>query len=228
MARVQPSPSANVGNQSKYLVFIVGPTGRGKSKAIENMNPDTTMIFNVENKPLPFKGAAKFKHQYIELDPEKVITYFNGLASNTEIESVVLDSLSAWSDEMYRVSRKNFKGWDVVNNYNAKLYELFSAMQASNKHVFVLGHPEITNTAHGETVKALKVKGKEWEGVTERVASIVLYATVEADGQGNNKYFFQTQTDGMTSAKSPPGMFDSYLIPNDYALVLEAINQYQL
>ena len=40
------------------------------------------------------------------------------------------------------------------------------------------------------------------------------------------EYFFQTNTDGVTSAKTPMGMFDKQLIPNDIVTVLEKVEEY--
>jgi hypothetical protein len=40
------------------------------------------------------------------------------------------------------------------------------------------------------------------------------------------EYFFQTNTDGVTSAKTPMGMFDEQLIPNDIVTVLKKAEEY--
>jgi len=40
------------------------------------------------------------------------------------------------------------------------------------------------------------------------------------------EYFFQTNTDGVTSAKTPMGMFDEQLIPNDIVEVLKKVEEY--
>jgi len=46
-------------------------------------------------------------------------------------------------------------------------------------------------------------------------------------GEDNNtSYYFSTQTDGSSTAKSPKGMFEEKLIPNDLSLVAESINSY--
>ena len=43
-------------------VLIVGDSGSGKSTGIENLDPASTFLINVANKPLPFKG---WKNKYI-------------------------------------------------------------------------------------------------------------------------------------------------------------------
>lgn len=215
-----------VNNEFHPLIFVVGATGRGKSTGIRNMNPDTTVIINTENKPLPFPGATKFTRHLKTQEPYKAIEYIDQLAKREDIESIVLDSFSAWGDSMYKLARSTEKGWDVQNLYNARMQDLFDAAKSSNKYVFFIGHPEIVETSDGATVKSVKVKGNEWKGVTEKEATIVLYAEMEADGLGNNRYFLRTQSDGINNAKSPMGMFDTYEIENDYAKVVEAVKKY--
>ena len=51
--------------------------------------------------------------------------------------------------------------------------------------------------------------------------SIVL-KTVVNDGQ----YFFSTRNNGMDTVKTPIGMFDSEMIPNDLAMVDKVIREY--
>jgi hypothetical protein len=40
------------------------------------------------------------------------------------------------------------------------------------------------------------------------------------------EYSFITQSDGMTTAKSPRGMFETLEIPNDLKFVINKINEY--
>lgn len=38
------------------LIGIVGQSGSGKSTAVKNLDPKSTVIINITGKPLPFKG----------------------------------------------------------------------------------------------------------------------------------------------------------------------------
>src|ERR1043166_1747062 len=40
-------------------VLIIGQSGSGKSTSLRNLNPKTTFIINVLDKPLPFKAFRK-------------------------------------------------------------------------------------------------------------------------------------------------------------------------
>jgi hypothetical protein len=86
--------------------------------------------------------------------------------------------------------------------------------------VYFLHHTE-TDPNTGE-VKA-KTVGKMIDQylTLEGCFDIVLLA--EADNEGHH---FVTQTDGMTTAKSPEGMFPSLKIPNDLGIVDKAIRDY--
>ena len=41
------------------FVGIIGDTGSGKSRSILNLDPKSTIVISVLNKPLPFKSANK-------------------------------------------------------------------------------------------------------------------------------------------------------------------------
>lgn len=41
------------------VTFILGHSGSGKSYAMRNLNPETTALYNVMGKPLPFRGKFK-------------------------------------------------------------------------------------------------------------------------------------------------------------------------
>jgi hypothetical protein len=55
---------------------------------------------------------------------------------------------------------------------------------------------------------------------------MVLFTEVKRDKEGNVRYVFQTNSDGITSAKTPMGMFKDAYIDNDIAVVIEAAKKY--
>jgi len=71
------------------------------------------------------------------------------------------------------------------------------------------------------------VQGKVHEGAIEKEFLMVLFTEVRKNEKTEEmEYFFQTNTDGVTSAKTPMGMFDEQLIPNDIVTVLEKAEEY--
>lgn len=96
---------------------------------------------------------------------------------------------------------------------------------ADQKVAFLLGH--IESEKMGRDLKQkLKVLGslahkQNIEGKME----VTLYTHVQEE-DGEIKYYFRTRTNGLDTCRSPEGMFEGDLIPNDLNLVLEAIQSY--
>lgn len=209
----------------KPLTIIMGRSGLGKSFSIRNLNPETTVIFNTELKPLPFRGSNAFKNVYLE-EPDRLFSYISQVYSRDDIEVIVIDSFSAWSEALMRQCRQNFKNYEIFNQYNSMISNLMQLLKKSPKQVFLIGHEEVVNLPSGETITSMKVQGKIWEGLLEKEAVIVMHCAMTADGEGANQYYFETQSNGSTNAKSPAEMFADFRIPNDLNLINEAIKEY--
>jgi hypothetical protein len=79
----------------------------------------------------------------------------------------------------------------------------------------------------GAQYKKVMTAGKQLDRIVlESMSSVVLFTEVKVDGKGKNEYMFQTQTDGVSTAKSPEGMFEDFLIPNDLLEIKNAMNKY--
>ena len=55
---------------------------------------------------------------------------------------------------------------------------------------------------------------------------IILYATCSKGANGVMEYNFVTNNNGIFPARSPIGMFDDIMIPNDLGLVSDKVNEY--
>ena len=210
-------------------VAIVGRSGTGKTSSLEQLPEDKTLILNVENKRLPFK--TKFKHEYRIKDYRKLIGDNNegmlvsGIKSD-KFDYIVIDSFTTWAEMVLDFAKKYETGYDIYNRYNDEVSKLMNVIKfQESKIIFVLGIPENVEGMDGLIEKRLKVAGKQWEGSIEKEFPIVFYTSTRKDEEKMN-YFFETQTDGVTSAKSPRGMFESELIPNDLNQVANTIKNY--
>lgn len=210
-------------------VAIVGRSGTGKTSSLEQLPDDKTLILNVENKRLPFK--TKFKHEYRIKDYRKLIgdnnegMLISGIKSD-KFDYIVIDSFTTWAEMVLDFAKKYETGYDIYNRYNDEVSKLMNIIKfQESKIIFVLGIPENVEGMDGLIEKRLKVAGKQWEGSIEKEFPIVFYTSTRKDEEKMN-YFFETQTDGVTSAKSPRGMFDSELIPNDLNQVANTIKGY--
>jgi len=84
----------------------------------------------------------------------------------------------------------------------------------------------VTQPTGGEyNTRRIKVQGKQHEGCIEKELLMVLFTEVRK-GENSIDYCFQTNSDGVTSAKTPLGMFDDLYIPNDLNEVIKACNAY--
>ena len=216
------------------LILVVGESGRGKSRGVKNLDPDTTAIINVEGKTLPFKEAKNFKQIPYDvsnpkaslIDSIKTISDF----PLDKVSVVVIDSLSKWSDDLYVYAKEAFRTsrnkYEIPEFHNQAIKELLDIAKASPQVVIMTGHPDMTQTSLGDTTLNMAVMGGKWKGKLEREATIVFYANVKKNDEGKTEWFFETQSNGVTTAKSPEGMFDSLEIPNDYAFVLDKVKKY--
>lgn len=209
----------------KPLVIVMGRSGFGKSTSIRTLDPKTTVVFNTELKPLPFKGAGKFRNVYLE-NQSDLPKYIARSQTKDDVEVIVIDSFTGWTEELMKECRMKNKGYDVFNSYNSTIRDLMKQLKKSTKQVILLGHEDITQLDNGQTVIAMKVEGQVWRGVLEKEAVVVLHSVMDSDGEGNNTYYFETQSDGSTNAKSPMEMFEDFRIANDLNLVVTKIDEY--
>jgi hypothetical protein len=202
-----------------YKVLILSQSGKGKTFSARNLDPQKTGFINIENKPLPFRAPFKYHGK-----PKAYTGALNALrdySANPEIETIFVDSLSAFSDLLLEEMREKYKGFDIWSNYNTKIAEFLKLVKLAEKEVFVTGHYEILNI-EGAPEKRAKVKAKEWEGLIEKEFTVVLYADSKFK-DNKNEHFFVTQGDGL-SAKCPPDLLDNLTkIPNDCKVILEKI-----
>ncbi len=210
-----------------YKILLVGASGRGKTYSFREMNRDTTLFINVENKPLPFKG--NFKNHVVPNTPAEVLNALVEGSKNPNINCIIVDSFSAYVDMLMAEARATKRGFDVFNYYNENIGKFNDYVKKVKKEVFVTGHYEIISDELGSSKeRRLKVKGKEWEGVVEKDYTIVLFAESKPKENSRPEHYFTLVNDGTNSAKCPPEILgESVLsIPNDAKLVFDKIQEF--
>lgn len=215
----------------------MGQSGRGKTTSLRNLDPERVALFNTEMKPLPFPNNQKkweARNTYLgkwdknmkPLSPYILFDYLIQLREREDIEVVVIDSFTSWTDHVAEECVKKFgKSFEVWSEYARQITMLFDLLKSSGKYCFLIGHDEVVQI-EDQATKRLKVGGKKWEGMCEKEALVVLYSTVSRDEEGKLRYVFQTQTDGVTSAKSPMGMFEEFEIDNDLQMIVERMKAF--
>lgn len=194
-------------------VLILGESGSGKSCSLRNFNKEELAIYNVAGKPLPFRK---------ELNVANNVTY-SQIESNLKKGNfktyVIDDSQYLMAFEMFdRAKEIGYnKFTDVALNFK-NLVDFVIRNTSADTIVYFLHHTETTDTGK---IKA-KTSGKMLDNqlTLEGLFSIVLLC--KTDGQ---EHYFETQSDGYTTCKSPLGMFDSK-IDNDLRMVDTIIREY--
>ena len=194
-------------------VLILGESGSGKSCSLRNFEKDDLVIYNVAGKPLPFKK---------QLNVANNATYSqitSNMAKGNFKTYIIDDSQYLMAFEMFdRAKEMGYnKFTDVALNFR-NLVSFVVKNTTEDTIVYFLHHTETTDTGK---IKA-KTSGKMLDNqlTLEGLFSIVLLC--KTDGQ---EHYFETQSDGYTTCKSPMDMFP-LKIDNDLKLVDTTIREY--
>lgn len=218
------------------VVLLVGRSGSGKSTSGRNLDPTTSFWINADQKDLPFKGwLGKYNtanKNYLKTSSiGEILGLLKWLPTNApNFKVVLIDTVNRiMTDKVMR--ERNIKGFDKWSDLAGGVYDI---IQFANNHmpddmtVVLMAHMAEGFTDTMTQYRKIQTSGKQLDSIAlESMATIVLFTHVKHNN-GVNEYFFETQSDGISTAKSPEGMFESFLIPNDLNLVVEAVNQYKL
>lgn len=194
-------------------VLILGESGSGKSCSLRNFEKDNVAVYNIAGKPLPFKK------QLNKADNVNYTQIKNNMGKKLFKTYVIDDSQYLMAFEMFdRAKEVGYnKFTDVALNFRS-LVDFVIKNTPDDTIVYFLHHTETTDTGK---VKA-KTSGKMLDNqlTLEGLFSIVLLC--KTDGQ---EHYFETQSDGYTTCKSPMGMFEAK-IDNDLKMVDTTIREY--
>ena len=195
-------------------ILILGESGAGKSASLRNFEPEEVGVFNVASKPLPFRKKLKSVN---EAGYQKIFAAL----SKPKLKTYVID------DAQYLMA---FEAFEKANEtgyakFTAMAVNYYSLVQFVIKRtppdviVYFLQHTERDEQGR---VKA-KTLGKMLDNqlTLEGLFSVVLLCKTEG-----SEHFFETQSDGYSTAKSPMGMFPSLRIDNDLKAVDKVIREY--
>lgn len=138
------------------LIGIVGQSGTGKSTSVETLNPNETVIINISNKPLPFKGwKSKYKEgklsegaNYVSTDNAAIIVQGLKYISDNrkEIKQVVIDD-SQYLMSFEFMAKAKEKGFEKFTDIGKNTFDVLNTSRQLREDlkVFVLYHEETTN-----------------------------------------------------------------------------------
>jgi hypothetical protein len=217
------------------LIFIIGKSGTGKSTSLRNLNPDETIIINSDQKALPFK---KFKEKYNEekgnylqtASPVAITEKLKEAHKNPAIKTVIIDTISrVGTDYVMSNAFRAEKGFDKWSRLSGSIYDIVNIINDRMRDdiiVYLFAHPEVTYDEAGYSTERLLMPGKQLNNfVLESFSSVVLYTEVVKNPGKSNDYYFRTECNN-DSAKTPIGLFEERLVPNDIVQVNATVRDY--
>lgn len=213
-------------------VLIVGRTGSGKSTSISKLDPEKTCLISISKteKPLPWKGFSKGyvnKRNLFYVDTAtRVEAILEALKKQTKFTTVIIDDaqyIMAF-EFLKRCSETGFTKFNQMAQNFINIIEMLNSIPNINK--FILMHDD-TELVDGMQVRKAKTLGKMIDSTIslEGLFDTVLFTEV-IKGDSGMEYYFRVKPDGLSTAKSPVGMFDQELIPNDLSIVVKALEEY--
>jgi len=204
-------------------ILVLGESGQGKTASLRNLEPAQTLLIQAIAKPLPFKNAGwavfdsttKKGNIFVTDKAVDILVLMN----NTKRKIIVLDDFQyVLANELMR--RYTERGYDKFSEIGYNGWHIIStaASLPSTVRVYVLGHSYMDENGK---VK-IKTPGKLLDTHSvEGMFSIVLRSVVR-DGE----YLFTTRNNGSDTVKTPMGMFDDEVVPNDLKMVDDKICKY--
>lgn len=208
----------------------MGDSGSGKTTAMRNLDPKTTMYVDCDKKGLSWKG---WKKQYNTASKNYVVTDYPARARSMlarvdkeeqfkHIKVIVFDTINGLmvADEMRRMKEKGYDKWQDLA---ACIYELIddALVARDDLTVIFIAHTQTESDESGNVFTHIKTSGKKLDKIVlESKMNTVLLAKCR-DGQ----YVFETQSNKST-AKSPMGLLEDKEIPNDITIVLKAFDEF--
>ena len=196
------------------VIGIFGESGSGKTSSLRNFEKGEVGLFATTYKPLPFQKKLNVA---VTCDYELMK---ETLRANN-LNCYVLDDVGL-SMAFYLFDHVNETGYGKFTQIAKNFYDLVQCAireTSPDTNIYFLMHSERSDD--GMRIK-MKTSGKMIDSqlTLESLFSIVLYCVT--DGR---RHVFATQSDGVTTAKSPIGMFDAE-IDNDLKAVDARIREY--
>lgn len=195
-------------------ILILGESGSGKSSSLRNFEPGEIGILNVASKPLPFRKALP------KIDKASYPIITRTLQKNTLKAYAVDDAQYLMTFSAF--SRAKETGYGKFTDIALEYYNLIQTIindTTPDTLVYLLQHIDTTDDGR---IKA-KTVGKMLDNqlTVEGMFAIVLLA--RTDGK---RHWFDTQSDGYTTVKTPMEMFADQKIDNDLKMVDTTIRDY--
>lgn len=195
-------------------------------KTYSGLNQKSTVLINSDKKPLPFADIFPSNNVIKTSDIDDINVILKRASESTTIKSVVIDTINGvmLDREMLEAQKLTYDKWyDFARDIYALIINISSLKP--DLIVYLMGHISLYTNVDGNESRALVTNGKKLEKIKlESKMSIVLFTHVDFVN-GKASYSFETSSNRST-AHTPYGMFNDFLIPNSLSLVDERIRTY--
>lgn len=208
-------------------ILISAFSGHGKSFSIKGFadEPETAAVIAAEKSRLPFKSSIRVA-RVPESFPDartmaqvhrKKYEWIMQVIATARCKNVIIDdSQYLLINEMFdRAQESGYQKYlDMAKNFR-DLVHFVNALPEEDKIVFFLHHAEYDMDGRAKAKTVGKMLDEKL--VLEGCFDVHLYC--------KDKHFY-TQSAGMSTAKTPEGMFDEIEIPNNLKIVADAARAY--
>jgi hypothetical protein len=227
-------------------IAIAGASGSGKTTSLRNLPQDKTVIIS------PFKQDVPFKNTFTKLNSKdktgNLVTTANILHlpsvlkhivnDRPDIEYVVIDDITHYQTKIISSDefRARSKGGEAFARYVDFAGDMISGLIVqgleTDRNLFVIHmYHDNTNQSTGE--RKIKLAGTLLEEKFDIPSyyNYVFYTKVlpvtEDHKSAESRYKLIVNSDGTCDAKSPLGLFDDIMIPNDMNSVINKIKEFK-
>ncbi len=216
-----------------------------KSTSIKTLNAKETAIINVLNKPLPFKGSGKMykttpdgesgRNMYYTTSAGDVKEILKVIDSKRpEIKNIILDDVGfIMATEFFE--KANVQGFNKFTQLAKNFQSILDTAKSlrNDLNVVFMFHEEMTDNNESKKIKTVgKLLDNQYDPLA--TVSIALFTSVDYSKDGNilkpNYSFITNRTINNKGveipAKSPEGMFEDMMIPNDLNYVIKMANEF--
>jgi hypothetical protein len=217
--------------EGKSTSIVINPDGSYNPAEYLGMNPKSTVIFNSDRKDLPFPSGGQWvegRNVFSISDNKEIKAKLKELNAIPGVKSAYIDTVNGimLDREMSDKKKMSYDRWADL------AYDIYDLISFCNNElrgdmiVYLSGHVTVFTDVDGNEAKCLVTNGRKLEKIKlESKLPIVLFTNVSKGAKGKNTYQFETQSNRST-AKSPIGMFEDFLIPNSLKLVDDTIRTY--
>lgn len=211
------------------VIGIMGESGSGKTTSLQNLDPKSTFIIDADGKGLSWRGwmrdyNAANKNYCRTDDQNRIMAYLASINSGApHIKVVVVDTLNGImvADEG---RRRREKGYDKWSDLAWAVWDIvcYALTMRDDMTVVFTAHVQTDRDDSGFVHSRIKTSGRKLDKMQiETKLQALLFA--KHDGDGN--YVFEVHANNST-AKTPPGLYDTETIPNDITAFIDDLRDY--